>query len=201
MRLVRAAAFATVFLLTAGSALAQVQLPGSFVSPPCFLSVDMREGMSVNPDDEYSWFTLPCEVTAGYMVLLEHGNLLPGEQADPRNWSDVIAWTTGGPVAVGQLSNKIYFISDSEDPATGASLGITDADLAVAGLTVADIVNYPYKYFRLEGLITLPGQPDANVYEPDSPWGVAHYVFHSDPPEPVTPNLRDTWGKIKTLYR
>jgi len=133
MRLARTAAFATLFLLAAGSAFAQIQLPGSFVGTPCFMSVSMREGMSVTPGDHYNWLTLPCDVTAGYMILLEHGSLPPGGQADPRNWSTVIAWTTGGPVSAGQVSNQIHYISDTHDPVTGASNGITDADLAQPG--------------------------------------------------------------------
>jgi hypothetical protein len=75
------------------------------------------------------------------------------------------------------------------------------ADLAVAGLTPSDIVGNSTTVYIVEGVNTVPGALDANLYDALSPTGVAHYIFHSDPPEGPTAAGLSTWGRIKTLYR
>jgi hypothetical protein len=126
----------------------------------------------------------------------------PGLQFDPTNWSDVVAFTTAGPVPPGSVTDHVYFISDSS-PAAGVENGITPEDLAFAGLTVADIVGNTTTVYLVEGQNTLSGLPDANIY--DALGGAAapaRYILHSDAPQsgPVATDPV-TWGRVKHLYR
>ena len=200
MRLLLVALLASLCLVIAGSALAQA--PGAFLGPPCFPVKELFEGPSdAFPDEHHGPIPLGCPVFGGYVVMLDVADSAHPSQ-DPRNWSDVIAFTTGGPVAPGQPTDAVFFISDTMDPATPTESGISPADLAFAGLTVADIVGNPTTVYFLEGSKTVPGAPDANIYDAAGPTpAIAHYIFHSDPPENPTPSLKNTWGRIKMLYR
>jgi hypothetical protein len=197
MRLLAIASLASLCLLVSSSASAQ--MPGGFLGPPCFTTFELREGTTDLPLDERIGPTpLPCPVFAGYVVLLDNAT---GSQ-DPRNWSDVVAFTTGGPVQPGQPTDHVFFISDSVDPATNTENGITAADLAVAGLNPAEILANPTTVFLVEGQNTLAGKPDANVYTAAGSGPVpAQYILTSDPPtEQPVPTLARTWGRVKALY-
>jgi hypothetical protein len=180
---------------------ALAQAPGAFAAAPCFPVKELFEGTTETaPGELQGPIPLGCGVFGGYVVMLDVEDAAHPPQ-DPRNWSDVIAFTTGGPVAPGQATDHVFFLSDVADPTTGTENGVSPADLAVAGVTVADIVGNPTTVYILEGSNTIAGAPDANLYDPVGPGGVAHYIFHSDPPERPTPTQKRTWGKIKSIYR
>ena len=198
MRLFALAFLASMCLLAANSAFAQ--MPGAFQGPPCFAQLDLREGPNEPGNEQLPPVPLPCPVFAGYVVLLESGDA--ALQQDPTNWSGVVAFTTAGPVQPGSLTDHVYFISDSS-PAGAVENGITAADLAFAGLTVADIVGNPTTVYLVEGQNTLSGFPDANIYDALGPGpAAAHYILHSDPPTegPVATDPV-TWGRVKGQYR
>jgi hypothetical protein len=200
MRLLAAALLASLCLILAASASAQS--PGAFLGPPCFAVSEQREGPSeAFPDEHHGPIPLGCPVIGGYVVMLDVADAVHPQQ-DPHNWSDVIAFTTGGPVQPGQPTDALFFISDSVDPTTGIENGISPADLAFAGLSVADIVGNPTTVYVLEGFSTVAGAPDANIYDAVGPTPVvAHYIFRSDPPENPTPTQKNTWGRLKMMYR
>jgi hypothetical protein len=199
MRLLLAVLLASLCLIVAGSASAQS--PGAFVGAACFTTEDLHEGPTELVGDEHIGPTpLPCPVFGGYVVLLDSPD--PALRQDPHSWSDVIAFTTGGPVQPGQPTDHVFFISDSVDPTTGTENGISPADLAFAGLNPVDILSNPTTVYIVEGANTIPGATDANIYDAAGPTPVlAHYIFHSDPPEGPTPTQKNTWGRLKTLYR
>lgn len=198
MRLVLAAILASLCLTVAGSASAQA--PGAFVGSPCFLSVELGEGPAELFVDEHTGpFSLGCPVFGGYVVMLESGD--PALRQNLSNWSDVVAFTTGGPVQPGQTVDVAFLLSESVNPSTGIENGMQSADLAYAGLTQADVVGNPTTVYIVEGANTIPGALDRNLYDAVGATGVAHYIFRSDPPEGPTPTQNDTWGRIKALYR
>lgn len=198
MRLLLAVILASLCLALAGPASAQA--PGGFVSPPCFLSLELGEGPTELFADEHTGpFDIACPVFGGYVVLLESGD--PALRQNLSNWSDVVAFTNGGPVQPGQPVNLVFLISESVNPSTGIESGMLPADLAYAGLTQADIVGNPTTVYLVEGVNTIPGALDRNLYDAVSATGVAHYIFRSDPPEGPTSSETTTWGRIKALYR
>ncbi len=198
MRWVLAAVLASLCLIVASAASAQA--PGGFVGPPCFLSVEFGEGPSELFLDEHTGpFALGCSVFGGYVVLLDSSD--PALRQNPIIWSDVVAFTNGGPVQPGQPVNAVYLISDSVNPSNGIENGMRSQDLAAAGLTVADIVGNPTTVYVVEGENTIPGATDRNLYDAPSATGIAHYIFRSDPPEGPTPTRAGSWGRIKALYR
>jgi hypothetical protein len=199
MRLLLAAILTSLCLAIAGPAMAQA--PGAFAGPACFPVKELFEGTTESSAGEHLGpVPLGCPVFGGYVVLLDIQDATH-QQTDPKTWSDVIAFTTGGPVQPGQPTDAVFFISDTIDQTTGTENGVTSADLAFAGLTVADIVGNTTTVYILEGSNTPAGAPDANLYDPVGPGGAAHYIFHSDPPEHPTPTHKLSWGKIKTFYR
>ena len=196
MKLVIALLFAAGLLVVAGSALAQS--PGAPIGPPCQTAFDIVEGTVEGPPGEHLGpLPTPCPVFTGYVVLLESPD--PALQQDLRNWSDVVAFTTGGPMPPGSGTDHYFFISDSPDPATGIENGMTPADLAVAGLTQADILSNPTTVYIVEGLN--PANPDVNDYIAANGAVLIHYTIHSDRPEGPTPNRKASWGRLKMLYR
>ena len=95
---------------------------------------------------------LPCPVLGGYVVLVDKPDA--ALRQDPHNWSDVVAFTTGGPAQPGVASDHYFYFSDVLDPTTNTENGITDADLAFAGLSVAIIVDNPTTVYIPEGVNT-----------------------------------------------
>jgi hypothetical protein len=198
MRLLLAAVLASLCLTVAGAASAQP--PGGFIGAPCFAVFEIGEGPAeVFANEHTGPLPLGCPVYGGYVVLLDSSD--PSVRQNPIYWSDVAAFTNGGPVQPGQPTDAVYLISESANPSTGIEDGMHPSDLAVAGLTVADIVGNPTTVYIVEGSNTVPGATDRNIYDVVTPAGVAHYIFRSDPPEGPTPTLKDTWGRIKALYR
>ena len=196
MRALAASLLTIVLLVSAGAVFAQP--PGGALGP-CVPSFDVREG---GPTEDFTAehngpISLGCPVFGGYVVLVE----LPGAalQGDPNNWSDILAFTTGGPVQPGQPTDHMFMLSGSADPTTGLETGMRPADLAVAGLTVADIVANPTTVYIQEGLNPL--NPIENDYAATGPAGTVQYRIFSDPPEGPTPTARRTWGRLKLLYR
>ena len=199
MRLLLAAILTSLCLAIAAPAMAQP--PGAFTGAPCFALKELFEGTTESSTGEHLGpIALGCPVFGGYVVLLDVQDATH-QQQDPHTWSDVIAFTTGGPVQPGQPTDAVFFISDTIDPTTGTENGVNPSDLAFAGLTVADIVGNPTTVYILEGSHTVAGSPDANIYDAVGPTATAHYIFHSDPPEHPTPTHKLSWGKIKTFYR
>jgi hypothetical protein len=199
MKLALASLVAFLCFLPAGSASAQP--PGGLLfSQGCPL-VDLHEGPTEVFADEHFAVNLPCQVFSGYVVLLESAD--PTRTQDPRNWSDVIKFGGYGSIPPGSLADVVWFLSDSADPSTGIENGITPADLAFAGVTAADVVSGANTVYIVEGSRTIPGSPDANLYDAPSPATseIAHYVFRSDPPESPTPAPNSSWGRVKGIYR
>jgi hypothetical protein len=182
--------------LLGATGVAFAQGPGSpsgicFPPPP---AIDIVEGPLETIASERSGpIPTPCSVLGGYVVLVESPD--PALHPVLHNWSDVVAFTTGGPVQPGQPTDHYYFLSDSPDPVTGVENGMTPADLAAAGLTQADILSNPTTVFIVEGLNA--ANPDVNDYMA----GQIHYLIHSDRPEPPTATRSSTWGRLKILYR
>jgi len=195
MKLLLTTLLATGCLLAAGSALAQP--PGSPAG--CTLAaVDILEGPTDSPPAEHIGpVPLGCPVYGGYVVLVESPD--PALRNDPRNWSDIVAFTTGGPSQPGQLTDTYFYISDSPDPTTNVENGITPADLAYAGLTPTDILANPLTVFIPEGLNA--AAPDVNLYAAAGPGGQIVYSIHSDPPEHPTAAPNASWGQVKVYYR
>ena len=133
---------------------------------------------------------------SGYVVLLDTAD--PAARNNPALWSDVVAFTTSGPVTPGQPTDHVFMISDTPD-ATGIEHGITPADLAVAGLSIADILGNPTTVFMVEG--QNPLNTSENDYVVAIGTATVTYRIFSDPPEGPTPTKPGTWGRIKTLYR
>ena len=187
----------TAFVLVlAGSAFAQA--PGTPLAPPCFLTFNISEGPTeLFADEHLGPVLLPCPVTSGYVVLVESPD--PLLQRDLKNWSDVVAFTTGGPVQPGALTDHFFYISDSPDPTTQKENGITLQDLLVAGLTPTDIIGNPTTVYLQEGLGA--AAPEINVYTVTVGTALVQYLIVSDKPEGPTPTQRHTWGRIKELYR
>ncbi len=195
MKFLLTAMFVSLCLLASGSASAQP--PGAPVQPCPVTLIDIFEGPVGAPNDEHVGpVLLPCPVLSGYVVLIE-SSTVPRDVLS--NWSDVVAFTTGGPVQPGQPTDHYFYISDSADPTTGTENGITPADLAFAGLSPVDILSNPTTVFIPEGLNT--AAPDVNVYGAPGPAGQIVYQIHSDPPEPPTPAVKSTWGQVKSHYR
>src|SRR5438034_9923155 len=114
MRRIPLGIIASLCLLLAGPTLAQQ--PGAFVSQPCFSVTELFEGTSEASAGEHQGpIPLACPVFSGYVVMLDILDAAHPQQ-DPHNWSDVIAFTTGGPVQPGQPTDHLFFISDSADP-------------------------------------------------------------------------------------
>jgi hypothetical protein len=147
-------------------------------------------------DEHLGPLPLPCPVAGGYVVLVESSD--PALQHDLRNWSDVVAFTTGGPAQVGALTDHYFYFSDSPDQ-TGVENGITPADLALAGLSAADIIGNPTTVYLQEGLGA--SAPEINVYNVTVGTAIVTYLIRSDKPEGTTPANQRSWGRIKTLYR
>lgn len=195
MKFLLSAMFVALCLLASGSASAQP--PGAPVQPCALAVLDIVEGQVGTQEVEHVGpVPLPCPVFGGYVVLLESSTVARDILS---NWSDVVAFTTGGPVQPGQPTDHYFYISDSADPTTGAENGITPADLAFAGLSPVDILSNPTTVFILEGLNT--AAPDVNIYGAPGPAGQIVYQIHSDPPEPPTPAANSTWGQVKSHYR
>lgn len=133
--------------------------------------------------------TLPVRVVSGFLVLLENG-----ASQDPTNWSDVVRFhliTTAG----GILTGEAQLVSDLNVPGRG----ITDADLAPLGVTVAGVQGFPNTQYTPEvalgpirpGLDGTVGTiyPAPNPTLPPGPPGttatLTYFVF-SEAPEPST---------------
>jgi len=180
-------------LLSAGPALAQAPgspFPGCAIPGPFIIDEPPGPAGEV----EHNTYNLPCFVYAGAVVLVED-TTRPSN--DPHSWSDVLVfWYPGIALQPGQPANVATYVSDTED-ATGHSNGITDADLAAAGLpfTLADIVPLPNIYMPEN-----PLGPD-NPYLAAGPGGQVQYILHSDPPEGPVPTDLTTWGHLKAHYR
>lgn len=188
----------TAALLTVAAVALAQPLPGTPLGVGCVPVFEIRELPFDTPPETQGPISLGCVVAGGFVVLLDFDG--PNQRFDPRNWSDVIAFTNFGPPQPGQPTEVVWMISDSKDPTTGIENGVTAADLAAAGVTVADILGNPTTQFLLEGLNPL--NPDQNRYVVTSTSGVVmEYHFYSDPPEGPTPTQKNTWGRIKTLYR
>src|SRR5262249_21421430 len=71
-------------------------------------------------------FALPSPVQPGFVVLLEAAGV---PQNDPSNWSDVVDFKTH------QAAQQAFLVSDPSEQ------GISDADLAPLGLSVAQVLN------------------------------------------------------------
>jgi hypothetical protein len=179
-----------------GAALAQ-PAPGTPLVAPCFSVFEIREGILEQGSERFGPLSLGCLVAGGFVVLLDVDG--PNQRLDPRNWSDVVAFTTGGPPQPGQPTDVVWMISDAVNPATGLENGVSLADLASIGVSPADIIANPTTVFIMEGLNPLA--PDQNEYDVSLGGAVVKYLFYSDPPEGPTATHRDTWGRIKTLYR
>ena len=196
MRIQLAAILTVVVLALAGSAFAQA--PGTPLAPPCFTTFNIAEGPTeVFADEHQGPLPLPCPVTSGYVVLVESSD--PVLQHDPHNWSDIVAFSTGGPVQPGALTDHFIYISDSVDPTTNTENGLTVQDLAFAGLTAADVIANPTTVYLQEGLGA--SAPEINVYTVTVGTQLVQYLIRSDKPEGPTPTAPRTWGRIKTLYR
>ena len=196
MRILSATLLTAFAVLLAGPASAQA--PGTPLAPPCFLTFAISEGPTELFADEHQGpLPLPCPVIGGYVVLVESPD--PLLLHDLRNWSDVVAFTNGGPVNPGALSSQYFYVSDFPDPATGIEAGITSTDLAVAGLTAADIIGNSTTVYLQEGLGA--AAPEINVYTVTVGTALVQYLIRSDKPEGPTPALQHTWGRIKSLYR
>jgi hypothetical protein len=180
-------------LLSAGPALAQA--PGSPFQGCAFPGPFIVEEPSAPAGEvEHNTYNLPCFVYSGAVVLLED----PSRPAnDPHNWSDVLVfWYPGYNPDPGIPANIATYVSDTED-AAGNSNGITDADLAAAGLpfTLAVLLPLPNVY-----LAESPLGPD-NPYLASGPYGQVQYILRSDPPEGPVPTSPKTWGHLKATYR
>jgi len=184
--------FVLLSLSAAGAAMAQP--PGTPVPGcPAFM-VDLREGPTDDIVGERRGPTpLPCPVSGGFVVLFETFAASP---QDLHNWSDVVAFTTGGPPAPGQSTDHVWLISDVPD-AAGVEDGITPDDLASIGVSVTDIVGNPTTVYMKES-----DTSDLNQYFP-LPGDAQHvYNFFSDPAqEGPTPSRRSSWARLKLLYR
>jgi hypothetical protein len=195
MKFLLSTIFVSLCLIVASTASAQA--PGAPVQPCATATLDIFEAPVGAPDAEHAGpLQLPCPVFGGYVVLLESSTVPTNILA---NWSDVVAFTTGGPAQPGVVTDHFYYISDSADPTTGAENGMTPADLAFAGLTAADILANPTTIYIPEGQNA--AAPDVNVYVATGPAGQIVYRIHSDPPEPPTPAANSTWGQLKSHYR
>jgi hypothetical protein len=141
--------------------------------------------------------SLPCPVGEGAVVSFEDRTK---NSRDPQNWIDVLVFSdTGIPPQAGQLGQVGTYISDTDD-AAGHSLGITDADLAAAGLP------FPVSFLaNLSNLVMIPESSlsNNNIYQTPKPClncaGITYYLV-SDSPEPPVPANATTWGRVKAHY-
>lgn len=196
MKLLLAFLLTASLLAVAGGASAQA--PGAPISPCAATVFDVAEGSTELFADEHRGPNLlPCPVFGGYVVLVESAD--PALRNDLHNWSDVLAFTNGGPINPGGPTDRYFYISDAPDQ-TGVENGITVTDLAFAGLTSADIIANPTTVFLPEGLNA--AAPDVNDYVASGlSAGPIHYLIHSDKPEGPTATRNSTWGRMKMLYR
>ena len=184
--------------LAIGSGTAFAQAPGT-PTPGCVLPpvITLAEPSADPGGPENFTLSLPCPVFAGAVVLVESATL---DVHDPKNWSDIVVFHTPGiPPQQGTVAELATMVSDTEDPTTGVGKGITDADLAAAGLffPVGLIALLPTTVFLPEN----PLGPE-NLYTVVGLDGVTtHYIIVSDPPENPVPTDRSTWGRVKVVYR
>jgi hypothetical protein len=173
-------------------------LPGTPLGPGCPPIIEIRESTFDPSPEFYGPFPTACPVAGGFVVLLDVDG--PTQRVDPRNWSDVVAFTTGGPPQPGVPTDHFWYISDSVDPTTNIENGISPQALAAIGVTPADIIGNPTTVYMLEGLNTL--NPEQNKYVVVNTSGITiEYRIYSDPPEGPTPTKLNSWGRIKILYR
>jgi hypothetical protein len=179
-------------VVSAGTAVAQPGIPVAGCVPPP--GITFAEPTPEQPGlPEHITMTLQCPVTEGAVVLFEDPTKDP---RDPHNWSDVLVFSGTAPIPPqpGQFGQIATYVSDTED-AAGNSLGITDADLAAAGLPfpVASLLALP-------DLILIPESTTSvqNIYQP-GPSIV--YILISDSPERPVPANATTWGRVKASYR
>ena len=196
MKLIFAAVLAVALLALGGSAVAQPP-PGSPFTGFCVPVIELRESLFDSGPERFGPIPLNCDVAGGFVVLLDVDG--PNERLDPHNWSDVVAFTNGGPPNPFARINVVWYISDALDPATGIENGVSPADLASIGVTPADILGNPTTVFILEGQNTL--DPSRNDYIASNFGYIIDYRVYSDPPEGPTPTRRGSWGRIKVLYR
>jgi hypothetical protein len=148
------------------------------------------------PSQEFTRFDLGCFVSGGSVVLVED----PTKDAtDPRNWSDVLIFHQVGIPPISGIPSPIAdLISDSVDPTTGEDRGITDGDLAAAGVPVSaqDLAQFPNTLYLQENPVS-----SENIYVASGFAGQIEYHIFSDPPEHPVPTRVGTWGSIKSTYR
>ena len=163
----------------AGTALAQ--MPGAATSGCPTISGQFVVGGfdGSDPSLEHQTYGFPCTPVFAGAVILYESNLTSA--TDPSNWSDVLIFTTGGVLPQpGGAALTATYISDTED-ASGKSNGITDADLAAAGMgfSVRDLVNVPNNVYLREVCTGVD-----NLYDARGPDGRTNaYDLQSDPAE------------------
>ena len=197
MRMLLAGVLTAVSIGATGAALAQ-PMPGTPLGGGCPPILEIPES-AFDPDSGfYGPIPLNCPVASGFVVLLDFAG--PNQRLDPHNWSDVLAFTTGGPPQPGAPTDHFWYVSDAVDPATGIENGISPQALAPIGVSPAEIIGNPTTVYLLEGLNPLI--PEQNRYVVVSSSGITiEYRIYSDPPEGPTPALKNSWGRIKLLYR
>jgi hypothetical protein len=130
------------------------------------------------PASEHQTYGLPCYFYAGVVVLYESSLKAA---TDPTNWSDVLIFTTGGAVPQpGGPALTATYVSDTES-AAGQSNGITDADLAAAGLPTLHVsdLNQPNTVYLREDWTSFD-----NYYDAQGPDGhLNRYDLLSEPVE------------------
>lgn len=186
-----------VFGLTAGFAFvaqsAHAQQPGQLLSGfPPNPAVTLAEHPEAPAGTIEPTVVVPLQspVQSGYLVLFEP---LTADPHSPQNWSDVVVFEAAshGPLCMsGDPATLAILVSDSP-----GEFGITNADLAQAGTSVAQILAcgaftvYQAESTRADGF---------NLYTP-SPNSV--YNIFSDPATGPVPTRRNTWGRVKAIYR
>jgi hypothetical protein len=189
---------ATGLALNAGTALAQA--PGASVTgcvlPAPVVIAENNFCPTCQPGNpEYQPYSFPCGVYQGTVVLLEDSTK---PATDPHNWSDVLVFKLAqatAPELPGSTTLAAVYVSDIED-AAGNSNGITDAELAAAGVAPAAVLMAQTIVYMAESTTS-----DHNFYNATGPDGVTtQYDLQSDPGESPTPTESKTWGSVKAHY-
>jgi hypothetical protein len=174
------------------SNVAEAQMPGAPLGGLLTSPVVLREGPEPPPGAAEPIITVSLGdfVQSGFLVLVEPG---APDFRDPAFWSDVVIFDDPGRgVACAAPDSALYATMVSDAP---GETGMTDADLAPTGITIAEILACPFTVFQVEGT-----RPDGlNEYFP-TPDHLFIYQIYSDADQaPTDPTHYWSYGLADTI--